>query len=54
MDFSTCNLRINNDIYIICSFCNKYIHLQMVYRANIMKTNWSNKSTTTYNIQIFR
>ena len=51
MDCSTCNLEINNEKYIICSCGNKY-HYKCLYKANIMKTNWSNKSPPKYILQI--
>ena len=53
MDCSTCNLEINNENYIICSCGNKY-HYKCLYKAKIMKTNWSNKSPPKYAIQLFR
>ena len=43
MDCITCNLEINNENYILCSCGNKY-HFKCLYKAKIMKTNWSNKS----------
>ena len=51
MDCITCNLEINNDNYILCSCGNKY-HYKCLYKANIMKTNWSNKSPPKYAIQL--
>ena len=53
MDYSKCNLGINNENYIICSRGNKY-HYKCLYKAQIMKTNWSNKSPPKYDIQLFR
>ena len=51
MDCITCNLEINNENYILCS-CNKY-NFKFLYKAKIMKTNWSNKSPQKYAIQLF-
>ena len=53
MDCITCNLEINNENYILCSCGNKY-HFKCLYKAKIMKTNWSNKSPPKYAIQLFR
>ena len=53
MDCITCNLEINNENYILCSCGNKY-HYKCLYKATIMKTNWSNKSPPKYAIQLFR
>ena len=35
MDCITCNLEINNEHYIICSYGNKY-HYKCLYKATIM------------------
>ena len=35
MDCSICNVGINNENYIICSYCNKY-HYNCLYKAQIM------------------
>ena len=53
MDCITCNLEINNENYISCLCGNKY-HYKCLYKAKIMKTNWSNKSPPKYAIQLFR
>ena len=53
MDCITCNLEINNENYISCSCGNKY-HYKCLYKAKMMKTNWSNKSPPKYAIQLFR
>ena len=50
MDCITCNLEINNENYILCSCGNKY-HFKCLYKAQIMKKNWSNKSPPKYAIQ---
>ena len=52
MNCRTGNLGIINENYVICSCGNKY-HYKCLYKANIMKTNWSNKSQTKYVIQLF-
>ena len=53
MDCRKCNLGINNENYIICSCGNKYRY-KWLYKAQIMKINWLNKSQPKYAIQLFR
>ena len=50
---STCNLGSNKEHYILCLCGNKYYY-KFLYKAKIMKINWSNKSPSIYDIQIFR
>ena len=53
MECSTCNLEINNENNILC-LCGYKYHYKCLHKAQIMKTNWSNKSPPKYAIQLFR
>ena len=48
MDCITCNLEINNENYISCLCGNKY-HYKCLYKAQIMKTNFTFKCNTCIN-----